>query len=203
MKIKVKQAIIVEGKYDKIKLDSIVDGIIITTDGFGIFKDEEKKGLIRKFAQNEGVVILTDSDSAGFLIRSHINGFINNGKIINVYIPDIFGKEKRKTTASKEGKIGVEGIKSEVLINAFKQAGIIFEANESNLTDNVYVIKKSDLYEVGFIGCENSLEKRKMLLLELGLPERLSTNNLIKIIPKICTKDKFEQIVSKINSKFI
>ena len=125
--ITVKQPIIVEGKYDKIKLQSVVDGLIITTDGFHIYKDKEKLGLIRAFAEKTGVIILTDSDGAGFQIRNHLKGCIKNGRIYNVYIPDIFGKEKRKDKPSKEGKLGVEGIDTDILLRAFEEAGIFSE----------------------------------------------------------------------------
>ena len=111
--IKLKEAVIVEGKYDKIRLESVIDAPIIVTDGFGIFKNREKMNYIRKLARSRGIIILTDSDSAGFLIRSHITGCIKDGNIKNVYIPDVFGKEKRKDKPSKEGKLGVEGIDGE------------------------------------------------------------------------------------------
>ena len=109
----IEQAVIVEGKYDKIKLSSILDAVIITTNGFSVMKNKEKLEIIRFYAQNKGIIILTDSDSAGFKIRNYLKGAIKNGKIINVYVPDIFGKEKRKAAPSKEGKLGVEGIDKE------------------------------------------------------------------------------------------
>ena len=126
--IKLKQAVIVEGKYDKIKLGSILDAVIITTDGFGIFKDKEKTELIRSLAQTCGVIILTDSDSAGFKIRNHIKGCVKDGKVVNVFIPEITGKEKRKEKPSAEGLLGVEGVSREVLEKALNDAGIIAES---------------------------------------------------------------------------
>ena len=128
--IKIDKAIIVEGKYDKIKLSSIVDAVIIVTNGFGIFKDREKLELIRYYANTTGIIILTDSDSAGRKIRGYIKGALNGGDIINVYIPDIFGKEKRKDKPSAEGKLGVEGVNSRILLEAFEKSGIT--ASESN-----------------------------------------------------------------------
>ena len=122
--IKIKEAVIVEGKYDKIKLSSIIDTVIITTEGFRIFKNPEKLSLIRYYAQKTGVIILTDSDSAGFKIRGFLKGAIGKGKITNVYIPDIFGKEKRKENFSAEGKLGVEGIPADIIRDAFRKAGI-------------------------------------------------------------------------------
>ena len=121
----IKQAVIVEGKYDKIKLSSIVDAVIIPTGGFKIFKDKETLKVIRYFAETTGIIILTDSDTAGFKIRSFLKGAVKNGKIINVYVPDIFGKEKRKTEKSKEGKLGVEGISEKILLEAFQNQGIL------------------------------------------------------------------------------
>ena len=122
--LKIKQAVVVEGKYDKIKLSSIIDGVIIVTNGYGIFKDKETLELIRYYARKTGIIILTDSDSAGFRIRGYLKGAVSSGKITNVYIPDIFGKEKRKSAPGKEGKLGVEGIKKQLIIEAFEKAGI-------------------------------------------------------------------------------
>lgn len=127
--IQIKQAVIVEGKYDKIKVSNILDTLIIETDGFGIFKDKNKQKLIRRLAETRGILILTDSDSAGFTIRSFLNGIVPKEQLINVYIPDIFGKEKRKSEPSKEGKLGVEGVKSDVIIDALKKAGVKFDVD--------------------------------------------------------------------------
>ncbi|MCR4925700.1 MAG: toprim domain-containing protein, partial [Clostridiales bacterium] len=123
--IKIKQAIIVEGKYDKIKLNSIIDAPIITTNGFSVFTDKEKQKLIRKLASERGIIILTDSDSAGFKIRSFFTGSIPKEQIINAYIPDIMGKERRKTVPSKEGKLGVEGVPAKVIVEALERAGVL------------------------------------------------------------------------------
>ena len=126
-KLKISRAIIVEGKYDKIKLSSIVDGVIIVTNGFRIYKDPDKAALIRYYAQHGGIAILTDSDTAGFRIRGHIKGIVPKGDIVNVYVPEIFGKEKRKTEPSKEGLLGVEGVPADIIREAFEKAGIIGE----------------------------------------------------------------------------
>ena len=141
--IKIEQAIIVEGKYDKIKLSSIVNAVIIVTNGFGIFKDEEKLELIRYYARKTGIIILTDSDSAGFQIRNHIKGAVKNGKIYNVYIPDIMGKEKRKVKPSAEGKLGVEGVEKKIILKAFENAGITASESSDN---SIPEITKTDLY---------------------------------------------------------
>lgn len=193
--IKLDRPVIVEGKYDIIKLSGIIDSLIIKTDGFGIFKDKEKQKLIRRLAEEKGIIVLTDSDSAGFLIRNFINSAIPKEKITNVYIPDIFGKEKRKTEKSKEGKLGVEGISEKVLFEAFRKAGVF--ASESEKTER-RLITNIDLYEYGLTGRENSSEKRKMLLKKLSLPERLSTSSLIKILNTFVTYEEFEATLKEI-----
>ena len=132
-KLKLSQAVIVEGKYDKIKLSGIIDAFIIETNGFGIFKDKEKLAFIKKLANEKGIVVLTDSDHAGFMIRNYISSGIPKDRIINVYIPDVYGKEKRKAKPSKEGKIGVEGMSREVLLNAFERAGVTCDISENTV----------------------------------------------------------------------
>ena len=144
--IKINEAVIVEGKYDKIKLSGILDTVIIETDGFAIFKDKEKQQLIRFLSEKRGIIIMTDSDSAGFKIRSFINGITKSENIKNVYIPDVYGKEKRKTEMSKEGKLGVEGVKVQVIIDALEKAGVLCEETE---TTERKEITKLDLYEDG------------------------------------------------------
>ncbi len=192
--IKLKEAVIVEGKYDKIKLSSLVDGLIITTDGFGIFKDREKRELIKTLAKKRGIIILTDSDSAGFLIRSHIKGFVSEGKIKNVFIPDVFGKEKRKSAPSKEGKLGVEGMDRELLENALKKAGIV----EEKTSPNAKKVLKSDLFEDGISGGADSKAKRTRLLKELGLPERMSANALLETVNALYSFEEYKAAVSRI-----
>ena len=192
--IKLKEAVIVEGKYDKIKLSSLVDGLIITTDGFGIFKDREKRELIKTLAKKRGIIIRTDSDSAGFLIRSHIKGFVSEGKIKNVFIPDVFGKEKRKSAPSKEGKLGVEGMDRELLENALKKAGIV----EEKTSPNAKKVLKSDLFEDGISGGADSKAKRTRLLKELGLPERMSANALLETVNALYSFEEYKAAVSRI-----
>ena len=192
--IKLKEAVIVEGKYDKIKLSSLVDGLIITTDGFGIFKDREKRELIKTLAKKRGIIILTDSDSAGFLIRSHIKGFVSEGEIKNVFIPDVFGKEKRKSAPSKEGKLGVEGMDRELLEDALKKAGIV----EEKTSPNAKKVLKSDLFEDGISGGADSKAKRTRLLKELGLPERMSANALLETVNALYSFEEYKAAVSRI-----
>lgn len=200
--IKLKQAVIVEGKYDKIKLSSIIDSLIITTDGFGVFKNSEKSALIKELAEKQGVIILTDSDSAGFKIRNYIKNITGNGKIINVYIPDIFGKEKRKTAASKEGKLGVEGVPNDIIIAALEKAGVTAAKNEDNNKDtNKNAITRIMLYEDGFIGKDGSSERRKKLLKALSLPEMLSTNGLLEVLNTMFSLEEYESAANKINTE--
>lgn len=183
--IKVNEAIIVEGKYDKIKLASVIDAVIIVTNGFGIFKDREKLELIRYYAQKTGIIILTDSDSAGRKIRGYIKGAVKNGNVRNVYIPDIFGKEKRKTKASAEGKLGVEGVGVEIILDAFKKAGIT--ASEKALPRN---ITKLTLYELGLSGGADSSSLRKKLQLSLELPSLMSSASLIEVLNTMMTAEE-------------
>lgn len=182
----IKQAIIVEGKYDKIKLSSIVKAVIIPTNGFRIFTDQETLELIRHYAETTGILILTDSDRAGFRIRSYLKGAIPHGEIRNIYIPDIFGKEKRKEKPSAEGKLGVEGMDAEVLRLAFRKAGVL--TAEMPVSDP---ITKTDLYLAGLNGTPNSAEKRRELQKKLGLPSMLSATALLEILNSMMTREEF------------
>ncbi|MBQ7046162.1 MAG: DUF4093 domain-containing protein [Oscillospiraceae bacterium] len=195
--IKIEQAVIVEGKYDKIKLSSIIDAVILTTNGFAIFKDPEKLELIRYYAETKGIIILTDSDSAGFLIRNHIKGAVKNGKVINVYIPDIFGKEKRKLKPSAEGKLGVEGVKKNIILEALEKAGV----TASEACEEKEKITKTDLYMLGLSGGSNSSEKRKWLLKRLGLPTLLSPNSMLDVLNTMLDKEKLEEIMCETEDK--
>lgn len=194
--IKLSQPVIVEGKYDVIKLSNILDALIIKTDGFCIFKDSEKQRLIRRLANEKGIIVLTDSDSAGFVIRNFISSCVPKEKIINVYIPDIFGKEKRKTERSKEGKLGVEGVPESVILEALRKAGVT-----ASITDEKRrLITNVDLYEYGLSGRENSSRKRKKLLAALSLPERMSTSSLVKILNSFVTYEEFIEKVKEIEA---
>lgn len=195
--IKVDKVVIVEGKYDKIKLSSILDAVIIETDGFGIFKDKEKQALIRKLAHTKGILILTDSDSAGFKIRSFIKGIVPSEQIINAYIPDIFGKEKRKTEASKEGKLGVEGVKPQIIMDALEKAGVFCQQVEDKPKKE---ITKLDLFEDGLTGGTDSNALRKKLLKHLNLPERMTTNALLQIMNTLLTFEEYKKAVEEIKN---
>ncbi len=196
--IKINEAVIVEGKYDKIKLSGILDTIIIETDGFAIFKDKEKQQLIRFLAEKRGIVILTDSDSAGFKIRSFIKGITKSENVKNVYIPDIYGKEKRKNEFSKEGKLGVEGMKPKIIVDGLKKAGVIYCENDKKTGRE---ITHTDFFEDGISGGENSSLIRKALAKELRLPEKISSSSLLKIINSYMTYEEYKQIVEKIYDK--
>ena len=191
-KIKISQAVIVEGKYDKIKLSNIMDAFIIETNGFGIFKDKSKLSFIKKLADERGIIILTDSDHAGFMIRNYLSSAIPKEKIINVYIPDVFGKEKRKNTASKEGKIGVEGMSKEILLNALKKANISCQS-----VDKGNPVTSCDLYELGLSGTPNAKQNKKKLLKALELPEFLSSSSLLSCINNMMTREEFIELAKE------
>lgn len=192
--IKIKQAIIVEGKYDKIKLNSIIDAPIITTDGFSIFNDKEKKKLIARIASERGIVVLTDSDSAGFKIRSFFSGSFPKEQIINAYIPDIFGKEKRKNAPSSEGKLGVEGVSAQVIGKALERAGVL---SQSESDENERKITRLDLYNDGLSGSPESKALKKKFLKKADLPERLSTNSLVDMLNIFMKYEEYKKLVSE------
>lgn len=185
--IKLKEAVIVEGKYDAIKLSGFIDALIITTEGFGIFKNKEKQKFLRRLAKEKGLVVLTDSDSAGFIIRNFIRNAVPDESVKNVYIPDIYGKEKRKDAPSAEGKLGVEGVSEEVIMKALQRAGV----NSVKTEEERRMITNIDLFEYGFSGRDNSKEKRKKLLTALELPERMSTSSLVKVLNSFVTYEEF------------
>ena len=194
-KMKVQEVIVVEGRYDLNTLKQIIDGVIVTTDGFGIFHNREKMELIRRMAEKRGVVILTDSDGAGFVIRNHLKSCLPKEQVKHAYIPDVYGKESRKRTRSKEGKIGVEGISPDVLKRALVAAGATIDGDAyiggGNLT-------KADLYALGLSGTPNSSENRKKLIQALQLPEKLSPNALLDVLNAMYEKETFLEIWAQI-----
>ena len=189
--MKIKYPIIVEGKYDKIKLDSIVDGTIITTGGFEIFNSKEKLSLIRKLAEKTPIILLTDSDGGGHLIRSHIKTAIPQDRLINLYIPRVEGKEKRKKAPSKEGVLGVEGIEKERLIKLLEPFSDDCEGKISG------GITKSDLYAYGLSGRQDSANLRANLLRRLDMPEGMSPNAMLSALNILYTKDELEKILNE------
>ncbi|MCM1578823.1 MAG: DUF4093 domain-containing protein [Ruminococcus sp.] len=199
--LKTDRAVIVEGKYDKIKLAGVIDAVIICTDGFGVFTDPDKLALIRHYAKTTGIIILTDSDRAGFRIRSFIKGAVNGGDIVNVYIPDIFGKERRKRTPSKEGKLGVEGVSEEILREALERSGVLDEPSHSPPNDPENTVTKQLLYELGLSGAPDSSKRRQLLCEHLNLPSRLSANSLVDILPTIMTAEELARLCRKIEAR--
>lgn len=183
--IKLKQTIVVEGKYDKIKLSSIFDANIIDIGGFKVYKNKDNIELLKRIADENGLIILTDSDSSGFKIRNYLKNCLAGKNVYHVYIPDVKGKEKRKNKPSSEGLLGVEAMEKDVLLEAFKKSGI-FENNEILLNEKK--ITKLDLYRAGLYGKENSKEKRIEFLKKNNLPEKISPNSLIDILNSLGIK---------------
>ena len=188
----IKEVIIVEGKYDKIKLDSIISATVIQTDGFRIFKDKEKMMLIKRYAETRGIVILTDSDSAGFVIRNHLKSCIPLKYIKNAYIPQIQGKEKRKVHSGKQGLLGVEGLTKELILTALKNAG----CGETEFSFKK--ITKTDFISDGLSGGTGSKEKRNNLSLYFGLPQNMSSNALLDALNTFAGYDKYKEALTKI-----
>lgn len=191
--IKINEAVIVEGKYDKIKLSNLVDALIIETNGFGIYKDKNRLRFIRNLAEERGIVILTDSDHSGFQIRNYIAAGIPKDKIKHIYIPDILGKEKRKAEPSKEGKLGVEGMSDELLLKLFSSAGITAEKFTP-----IDPVTNYDLFDLGISGTANAKQNKKKLLAALDLPEFLSTNSLLSYINSSMTREEFIKTVKTV-----
>ena len=186
-KIKIKEAIIVEGKYDKIKISRLFDTLILATNGFDIYKNKSKLNLLKQVAEKNGVIILTDSDSAGFRIRNHIRNCLGDIPVKNAYIPEIEGKEKRKDTPSKEGFLGVEGVDDEIIVNAVMSQTREIEGCGEKIT-------KTDFFELGFTGKDDSRAKRAKLCKKLGLPVKISSNQLLSVINNLYTKEEFYNI---------
>lgn len=180
------RAIVVEGKYDKIKLSSMVDGVIICTGGFRVYKDKEMQAMLRALAKKQGLAVLTDSDTAGFKIRGFLRSICGKENIVDVYIPDLYGKEKRKDHPSKEGKLGVEGVPEEVLQKAFADAGIGAEL----VLQKKDPITKMDLFELGVSGRAESALRRKQLMKHLTLPEHLTTNALVTVLDALMSREE-------------
>lgn len=192
---KISEVIVVEGRYDKNTLSQVVDAVIIETSGFGIFNDKEKQKLLRQMAEKRGLIVMTDSDGAGFVIRNFIKGAVDPKLVKHAYIPDVCGKEKRKTKASKEGLLGVEGMSPEVIIEALRRAGATIDGEESTATAR---ISKADFYAKGLTGKENSALLRKALLNKLELPEKLSTDSMLQVLNALMTREEFIRIDTKL-----
>lgn len=191
--IKIKQAILVEGRYDKNTLSQIVDAPILETSGFGIFKDKQQLALLRRVAEKRGLIVFTDSDGAGFVIRNHIKSAIDGKHLLHAYIPDIPGKEKRKATAGKEGKLGVEGMTPQIILEALRRAGATIDGEENTTGD--HSLTKQDLYDLGLSGGKNSKAKRLALLKALDLPEHMSSNAMLQALNLLYTRQEVYKLV--------
>lgn len=187
-KPKIKEIIVVEGRYDKNTLSQVVDATIVDVGGFGVFNDKQKLSLLRRLAEPRGVVIFTDPDGAGFVIRNHLKGALPKGQVKHAYVPDVYGKEKRKKKGGKEGKLGVEGMKPDVLLDALRRAGATFEGEEAQ--NRGEPITKADMLDAGLIG-EGSAAARAALAKELSLPEHLSANALLEVLNSLLSRAEF------------
>ena len=190
--VKIKEAIVVEGRYDKNTLSQIVDAPILETVGFGIFKDKKQMALLRKIAETRGLIVFTDSDGAGFVIRNHIKSAIPAKYLKHAYIPDIPGKERRKAAPGKEGKLGVEGMTPEIILEALRKAGATMGCGENATTG---CVTKQDMMRLGLSGGENSREKRLLLQKKMDLPEHLSPNALLQALNLLYTPEELEALL--------
>ena len=194
--VKIREAIVVEGRYDKNTLSQIVDAPILETSGFGIFKDKEQLNLLRKVAQSRGLIIFTDSDGAGFVIRNYLKGAIPEKYLKHAYVPDVMGKERRKAAPGKEGKLGVEGMKPEIILDALRRSGATILGEEDTVPENR--ITKQDLMDLGMSGGKDSSEKRKKLLKKLSLPEHMSANALLQALNLLCSMEELRDMMQSL-----
>ena len=191
MKPRIREVIIVEGRYDKNALSQVVDAVILTTEGFGVFHDKEKLSYFRRLAEQRGVILLTDPDGAGFVIRNHLKGALPPERVKQAYVPDVPGKERRKKKGGKEGKLGVEGMKPEVLVECLRRAGATFEGEDA--PRQAAGLTKADLLEKGLVGA-GSAGKRRALQNKLGLPARLTANGLLEALDLLMTREEFDAL---------
>ena len=197
---KIKETIVVEGIYDKIKLSEIVDSVIFVTDGFSIFNNKKAQKSLVTLAEKTGLIIFTDSDSAGLKIRNFVKQLVPKEQVKHAYIPEIYGKERRKTAFSKEKTLGVEGIDSQILLDALKDSGATIDGNSAK-KQRERLITKADFYTLGLSGRDNSSELRRLLALELGLPSKLSANMLLDVVNRLLTYSEIEELLDRICSQ--
>ena len=190
--VKIKEAILVEGRYDKNTLSQIVDAPILETSGFGIFKDKKQMALLRQVAEKRGLIVFTDSDGAGFVIRNHVKSAIPGKFLKHAYIPDIMGKEKRKAAPGKEGKLGVEGMSREIILEALRRAGATIEGEDSVAS---HQITKQDLMELGLSGGADASAKRLALLKKLDLPEHMSANAMLQALNLLMDPEELKKLL--------
>lgn len=195
--MRIKEVIVVEGRYDKNTVKQAVDCTVIETSGFGIFSNKEKIALLKRLAEKQGLIILTDSDNAGFLIRGHLKGMLDTN-IKNAYIPDIPGKEKRKRNPSKQGLLGVEGMDKEIIIAALRRAGATFENEGESQTASVKPMTKADMFALGLTGTPDSATRRKVLLKELNLPAGLTPNGFLEVMNALYSQDELYELCKRL-----
>jgi len=193
--VKIKEAIVVEGRYDKNTLSQIVDAPILETSGFGIFKDKKQMALLRQVAEKRGLIVFTDSDGAGFVIRNHVKSAIPAKYLKHAYIPDIMGKEKRKAAPGKEGKLGVEGMTPDVILEALRRAGATINGEEGTAP---HQITKQDLMDLGLSGSADASQKRLALLKKLDLPEHLSPNAMLQALNLLLTLEELKALLNDV-----
>ena len=193
--VKIREAIVVEGRYDKNTLAQILDATILETSGFGIFKDKQQMILLRRVAEKRGLIVFTDSDGAGFVIRNHIKSAIPAQYLKHAYIPDVFGKERRKASPGKEGKLGVEGMDREILLEALRRAGATFEGEATTTCGQ---ITKQDMMALGLSGGKDSALKRKELMKQLKLPEHMSANAFLQAVNLLFSREEFCLLTEKL-----
>ena len=196
---RIREVIVVEGRYDKNTLSQVVDATIVTLGGFSVFNDREKVALLRRLGSQRGLILLTDSDGAGFQIRGYLKSVLPCQQLKQAYIPDVYGKEKRKRAPGKEGKLGVEGMRPEVLLEALQRAGATFE-DEAGAEDcpTGEVVTKADLFAWGLSGGPGAAERRQALLRRLELPEHLSANGMLEALNLLYTKEELRTIVEQL-----
>ena len=199
MSVKIKEAVVVEGRYDAARLRQVVETTVVQTDGFGIFRSKDTLILLRKLAATNGLIVLTDSDSAGFVIRDRISSALPKEKVKHAYIPEIQGKERRKATPSKEGLLGVEGQENDVILNALLRAGATVEGEE--FTPKPPFLTKARAYQDGLSGTQNSAVRRGRLLQLLQLPQKLSTNRLLEVCNALLTEEEYEKLLEQIEQE--
>ena len=191
MRRRVREVIVVEGRYDKNALSQVVDATIVTLGGFAVFNDREKLAFLRRLAEQRGLIVLTDSDGAGFVIRNYLKGALPRNRVKQAYIPDIPGKERRKRTPGKEGKLGVEGMKPAVLLEALRRAGATFADEETVGERRKDPITKADLFALGLTGGTDSAAKRRALLKRMDLPEHLTPNGMLEALNLLYGREEF------------
>ena len=192
----IREVIVVEGRYDKNALKQVVNATVVETGGFGVFNDKERISLLRRLAAERGLIVLTDSDGAGFVIRNFLKGAIPKAQIKHAYIPDIYGKERRKAAPGKEGKLGVEGMEPKVLLEALERAGATFE--DGSTLESYTPVTKADLYELGLTGGKDSAARRTQLLKKLSLPEHMTTNAMLEAVNILCGQEKLVELMEAI-----